>query len=137
MAAITASDRTITSSDLVINKLHQYREKFSDLEEIQTLYSIRGNRIRDLVNGIDTAVETSIITMLDAFFAATAAQTTTIASMSVSTVAKDIMGLRTMLSKKEVPMEDRILVVSPEVSALIAQAGILAGTEVAADAAVE
>jgi hypothetical protein len=57
--------------------------------------------------------------------------------MSVSTVAKDIMGLRTMLSKKEVPMEDRILVVSPEVSALIAQAGILAGTEVAADAAVE
>ena len=104
LAAITASDRTITSSDLVINKLHQYREKFSDLEEIQTLYSIKGNRIRDLVNGIDTAVETSIITMLDAFFAATAAQTTTIASMSVSTVAKDIMGLRTMLSKKEVPM---------------------------------
>jgi hypothetical protein len=137
LAAITASDRTITSSDLVINKLHNYREKFSDLEEIQTLYSIKGNRIRDLVNGIDTAVETSIITMLDAFFAATAAQTTTIASMSVSTVAKDIMGLRTMLSKKEVPMEDRILVVSPEVSALIAQAGILAGTEVAADAAVE
>jgi hypothetical protein len=137
LAAITASDRTITSSDLVINKLHQYREKFSDLEEIQTLYSIKGNRIRDLVNGIDTAVETSIITMLDAFFAATAAQTTTIASMSVSTVAKDIMGLRTILSKKEVPMEDRILVVSPEVSALIAQAGILAGTEVAADAAVE
>jgi hypothetical protein len=137
LAAITASDRTITKSDLVINKLHNYREKFSDLEEIQTLYSIKGNRIRDLVNGIDTAVETSIITMLDAFFAATAAQTTTIASMSVSTVAKDIMGLRTMLSKKEVPMEDRILVVSPEVSALIAQAGILAGTEVAADAAVE
>jgi hypothetical protein len=137
LAAITASDRTITSSDLVINKLHQYREKFSDLEEIQTLYSIKGNRIRDLVNGIDTAVETSIITMLDAFFAATAAQTTTIASMSVSTVAKDIMGLRTMLSKKEVPMEDRILIVSPEVSAIIAQAGILAGTEVAADAAVE
>ena len=137
MAAITASDRTITSSDLVINKLHQYREKFSDLEEIQTLYSIKGNRIRDLVNGIDTAVETSIITMLDAFFAATAAQTTTIASMSVSTVAKDIMGLRTMLSKADVPMEDSILVVSPEVSALIAQAGILAGTEVAADAAVE
>jgi hypothetical protein len=137
LAAITASDRTITKSDLVINKLHNYREKFSDLEEIQTLYSIKGNRIRDLVNGIDTAVETSIITMLDAFFAATATQTTTIASMSVSTVAKDIMGLRTMLSKKEVPMEDRILVVSPEVSALIAQAGILAGTEVAADAAVE
>jgi hypothetical protein len=137
LADITASDRTITKSDLVINKLHQYREKFSDLEEIQTLYSIKGNRVKDLVNGIDTAIETSIITMLDAFFAATSAQTTTIASMSVSTVAKDIMGLRTMLSKKEVPMEDRILIVSPEVSAIIAQAGILAGTEVAADAAVE
>lgn len=135
--AITAQDRVITSSDLVINKLHQYREKFSDLEEVQTLYSIRGNRIRDLVNGIETAVETSIITMLDAFFTATSAQTTTIASMSASTVAKDIMSLRTMLSKKEVPMEDRILVVSPEVSAVIAQAGILSGTEVAADAAVE
>jgi hypothetical protein len=122
---------------LVINKLHQYREKFSDLEEIQTLYSIKGNRVKDLVNGIETAVETSIITMLDAFFAATAAQTTTIASMSVSTVAKDIMGLRTKLSKAEVPMEDRILIVDPSVSAIIAQAGILAGTEVAADAAVE
>jgi hypothetical protein len=137
LADITASDRTITKSDLVINKLHQYREKFSDLEEIQTLYSIKGNRVKDLVNGIETAVETSIITMLDAFFAATAAQTTTIASMSVSTVAKDIMGLRTKLSKAEVPMEDRILIVDPSVSAIIAQAGILAGTEVAADAAVE
>lgn len=137
LADISASDRTVTSSDLVINKLHTYREKFSDLEEIQTLYSIKGNRVKDLVNAIDTAVEKSIITMLDAFFTATAAQTTTIASMSVSTIAKDIMKLRTMLSKKEVPMEDRILIVSPDVSAVIAQAGILAGTEVAADAAVE
>ena len=137
LADISASDRTVTSSDLVINKLHTYREKFSDLEEIQTLYSIKGNRVKDLVNAIDTAVEKSIITMLDAFFTATSAQTTTIASMSASTVAKDIMGLRTMLSKKEVPMEDRILIVSPDVSAVIAQAGILSGTEVAADAVVE
>ena len=137
LADISASDRTVTSSDLVINKLHTYREKFSDLEEIQTLYSIKGNRVKDLVNAIDTAVEKSIITMLDAFFTATSAQTTTIASMSASTVAKDIMGLRTMLSKKEVPMEDRILIVSPDVSAVIAQAWILSGTEVAADAAVE
>ena len=91
---ITASDRTITHSDLVINKLHQYREKFSDLEEIQTLYSIKGNRVKDLVEGIDTAVETSIITMLDAFFTAHSSQVTTIASMSVSTVAKDIIGLK-------------------------------------------
>ena len=134
---ITASDRTITHSDLVINKLHQYREKFSDLEEIQTLYSIKGNRVKDLVEGIDTAVETSIITMLDAFFTAHSSQVTTIASMSVSTVAKDIMGLRTQLSKAEVPMDNRILIVSPEVSAVIAQAGILSGTEVAADSIVE
>ena len=135
---ITASDRTITHSDLVINKLHQYREKFSDLEEIQTLYSIKGNRLRDLLNGIDTAVETSIITMLDAFFTTNSStNVVTISSMSVSSVAKDIMSLRTKLSEKEVPMEDRILVVDPAVSAVIAQAGILTGTEVAADAAVE
>ena len=136
-ADITASDRTITHSDLVINKLHQYREKFSDLEEIQTLYNIGSERMKDLVNGIDEAVETSIITMLDAYFTAHSSQVQTIASMSVSTVAKDIMGLRTALSKKDVPMNNRILVVSPDVSAVIAQAGILAGTEVAADAAVE
>ena len=62
---ITASDRTITYSSLVVNKLHQYREKFSDLEEIQTLYSIKGGRIQDLLEGMDTAVESSIISMLD------------------------------------------------------------------------
>lgn len=136
-ADITASDRTITHSDLVINKLHQYREKFSDLEDIQTLYSISGERMKDLLEGIDTAVETSIITMLDAYFTAHSSQVTTIASMSTSTVAKDIMGLRTALSKKDVPMDNRILVVSPDVSAVICQAGILSGTEVAADAVVE
>lgn len=134
---ITASDRTITHSDLVINKLHQYREKFSELEDIQTLYNISGERMKDLMEGIDTAVETSIITMLDAYFTAHSGQVTTIASMSTSTVAKDIMWLRTALSKKDVPMDNRILVVSPDVSAVICQAGILSGTEVAADAAVE
>jgi hypothetical protein len=108
------------------------------LEEIQTLYSIKGNRLRDLLNGIDTAVETSIITMLDAFFTTNSStNVVTISSMSVSSVAKDIMSLRTKLSEKEVPMEDRILIVDPAVSAVIAQAGILTGTEVAADAAVE
>ena len=136
-ADITASDRTITHSDLVINKLHQYREKFSDLEDIQTLYNISGERMKDLMEGIDNAVETSIITMLDAYFTAHSGQVTTIASMSTSTVAKDIMGLRTALSKKDVPMDNRILVVSPDVSAVICQAGILSGTEVAADAVVD
>ena len=47
------------------------------------------------------------------------------------------MALRTKLSEKEVPMDNRILIVSPAVSAIIAQAGIVAGTEVAADAAIE
>lgn len=134
---ITATDRTITSSDLVINKLHQYREKFSDLEEIQTLYSIRGNRIRDLLEGIDTAVEGSIIALLDAFFVAHASQVETITSMSVSSIAGDIMTLRTDLSEKEVPMDNRILIVSPKVSAYIAQAGILQGTQVIGDSVVE
>jgi hypothetical protein len=137
IADITASDRTVTHSTLAINKLHQYREKFSDLEEIQTLYSIQGNRLNDLLNGMDTAVEQSIITMLDAFFLAHSSNVVSESTLTAANVAEKIMKLRTKLSEKEVPMENRILVVSPAVSAIIAQAGILAGTEVAADAAVE
>lgn len=137
IADITASDRTVTHSTLAINKLHQYREKFSDLEEIQTLYSIQGNRLNDLLNGMDTAVEQSIITMLDAFFLAHSGQVISESTLTAANVAEKIMKLRTKLSEKEVPMENRILVVSPAASAIIAQAGILAGTEVAADAAVE
>ncbi len=139
IADISASDRTVTHSDLVVNKLHQYREKFSDLEEIQTLYSIRGNRLQDLLNGMDTAVEQSIITMLDAFFSTygSGSNIITKSTMTTANVAENIMELRTKLSEKEVPMENRILVVSPAVSAVIAQAGIIAGTEVAADSAVE
>jgi hypothetical protein len=137
IADITASDRTVTHSDLVVNKLHQYREKFSDLEEIQTLYSIKGNRLQDLLNGMDTAVESSIITMLDAFFTAHSGQVISESTLTAANVAEKIMALRTKLSEKEVPMDNRILVVSPAVSAIIAQAGIVAGTEVAADSAVE
>lgn len=137
IADISASDRTVTHSTLSINKLHQYREKFSDLEEIQTLYSIQGNRLSDLLNGMDTAVEQSIITMLDAFFLAHSSNVVSESTLTTANVAEKIMKLRTKLSEKEVPMENRILVVSPAVSAIIAQAGILTGTEVAADAAVE
>ena len=137
IADITASDRTVTHSTLSINKLHQYREKFSDLEEIQTLYSIKGERLNDLLNGMDTAVEQSIITMLDAFFTAHSSNVVSESSLTTSDVAAKIMKLRTKLSEKEVPMENRILVVSPSVSAIIAQAGILTGTEVAADSIVE
>jgi len=137
IADITASDRTVTHSDLVVNKLHQYREKFSDLEEIQTLYSIKGNRLQDLLNGMDTAVESSIITMLDAFFLAHSGQVVSESTLTAANVAEKIMALRTKLSEKEVPMDNRILVVSPAASAVIAQAGIVSGTEVAADAAIE
>ena len=136
IADITASDRTVTHSDLVVNKLHQYREKFSDLEEIQTLYSIRGSRLTDLLNGMDTAVESSIITMLDAFFTTHSGQVISESTLTAANVAEKIMALRTKLSEKEVPMENRILVVSPAVSAVIAQAGIVSGTETAADAAI-
>ena len=136
---ITATDRTITHSTLTINKLHQYREKFSDLEEIQTLYSIRGNRVNDLVEGMDTAIEQSIISMLDAHLSTyeSGANIITKATLTTSNVAENIMELRTKLSEKEVPMNNRILIVSPKVSAVIAQAGILQGTEVAANGAIE
>lgn len=139
IADITASDRTIGYSSLVINKLHQYREKFSDLEEIQTLYSIKGGRVQDLLEGMDTAVETSIIGMLDAHLSTyeSGANIITKATLTTSNVAENIMELRTKLSEKEVPMDNRILIVSPKVSAVIAQAGILQGTEVAANGAIE
>ena len=139
IADITATDRTVGYSTLTINKLHQYREKFSDLEEIQTLYSIKGERLNDLLNGMDTAVESSIITMLDAWFDSygSGSNIITESTLTTSNVAEKIMALRTKLSEKEVPMENRILIVSPAVSAVIAQAGILQGTELAANGAVE
>ena len=137
---ITASDRTMSYSQLAINKLHQYREKFSDLEEIQTAYSIKGERMADLVEGMETAVEGSIITMIDAFFTATSAtlnNVVTAATFNVNNCANIIMKLRTLMSKKELPMKWRILVVSPEVSGVLAQAKILAGTESGVDGIVE
>ena len=101
-------------SQLAINKLHQYREKFSDLEEIQTAYSIKGERMADLVEGMETAVEGSIITMIDAFFTATSAtlnNVITATTFNVNNCANIIMKLRTLMSKKELPMKWRILVV--------------------------
>ena len=139
-ADITASDRTMTYSQLVVNKLHQYREKFSDLEEIQTLYSIKGERMYDLVEGMETAIEGSIIAMIDAFFTATSAtlnNVITAATFNVNNCANILMKLRTLMSKKELPMSWRILVVSPEVSGVLAQAKILSATESGVDAAVD
>ena len=127
---ITASDRTMSYS----------REKFSDLEEIQTAYSIKGERMADLVEGMETAVEGSIITMIDAFFTATSAtlnNVITASTFNVNNCANIIMKLRTLMSKKELPMKWRILVVSPEVSGVLAQAKILAGTESGVDGIVE
>ena len=139
IADITATDRTIGYSSLVINKLHQYREKFSDLEEIQTLYSIKGGRIQDLLEGMDTAVESSIISMLDAHLSTygSGSNIITKATLTTANVAENIMELRTKLSEKEVPMYKRVLVVSPDVSAFITTAKILSGTEDAAKAAIE
>ena len=131
-ADITASDRTMSYSSLQVNKLHQYREKFSDLEEIQTLYSIKGERLYDLMEGMDAAVETSIIALLDAFFTATSATLNNVISattFNVNNCANILMKLRTKMSKKELPMKWRILVVSPEVSWVLAQAKILSATE--------
>lgn len=140
IADITASDRTMSYSQLAVNKLHQYREKFSDLEEIQTAYSIKGERMADLVEGMETAVEGSIITMIDAFFTATSStlnNVITASTFNVNNCANIIMKLRTKMSKKELPMKWRILVVSPEVSGVLAQAKILAGTESGVDGIVE
>ena len=137
---ITASDRNMTYSQLAVNKLHQYREVFSDLEEIQTLYSIKGERMYDLVEGMETAIEGSIIAMIDAFFTATSAtlnNVITAATFNVNNCANLLMKLRTLMSKKELPMSWRILVVSPEVSGVLAQAKILANTESGVDAAVD
>lgn len=137
---ITASDRTITYSSLVVNKLHQYREKFSDLEEIQTLYSIKGERMYDLVEGMENAIEGSIITLLDAFFTATSStlnNVITAATFNVNNCANILMKLRTKMSQKELPMKWRILVVSPEVSGVLAQAHILSATESGVDAVVD
>ena len=134
VADIDVSYREITYSSLAINKLHVYREKFSDLEEVQTLYSIKGERMYDLVEGMETAVEESIIAMLDAFFTATSANVVEAATFNVNNCANILMKLRTKMSKKELPMKWRILVVSPEISGVLAQAKILAATESGVDA---
>ena len=101
---ISASDRTTTTSQLVINKLHQYREVYSDLEEIQTAYSINGERTKDLIEGMETAVEKSIITMLDAFFTATSSNVVTATTVNVNNITNIFMKMRTKMSKKELPM---------------------------------
>lgn len=133
---ITISARTITKDVLKIDTLHNYGEKFSDLEEIQTLYSINSNRMKDMVTAFNTTSEKTIIANLDAEATATHIATVSGGAVAPNNVASVIMKLRTKLSEAEIDYSNRVLVVSPALSACIAQAGILAGTNVAADGAV-
>lgn len=135
---ITASERVVTKSELKIDKLHRYREKFSELEEIQTAYLIEGNRMEDLISAEEVVVEKGAIAVIDAMLAANAGQVIPAAvALDETNIAKEIMKLRTLLSKKEVPMAGRKLIVSPEISGIIAMAKILTGTDDGSKAAID
>ena len=135
---ITASERVVTKSELKIDKLHRYREKFSDLEEIQTAYLIEENRMKDLISAEEEVVEKGAIAVIDAMLAANAGQViSAAAALDETNIAKEIMKLRTLLSKKEVPMAGRKLIVSPEISGMIAMAKILTGTDDGSKAAID
>lgn len=135
---ITASERVVTKSELKIDKLHRYREKFSELEEIQTAYLIEGNRMEDLISAEEVVVEKGAIAVIDAMLAANSGQViSAAAALDETNIAKEIMKLRTLLSKKEVPMAGRKLVVSPEISGIIAMAKILTGTDDGSKAAID
>ena len=135
---ITASERVVTKSELKIDKLHRYREKFSELEEIQTAYLIEGNRMEDLISAEEVVVEKGAIAVIDAMLAANAGQViSAAAALDETNIAKEIMKLRTLLSKKEVPMAGRKLIVSPEISGIIAMAKILTGTDDGSKAAID
>ncbi len=135
---ITASERVVTKSELKIDKLHRYREKFSELEEIQTAYLIEGNRMEDLISAEEVVVEKGAIAVIDAMLAANSGQViSAAAALDENNIGKEIMKLRTLLSKKEVPMAGRKLIVSPEISGIIAMAKILTGTDDGSKAAID
>ena len=135
---IPASERNVGKSELKVDKLHRYREKFSQLEEIQTAYLIKGNRMQDLLTAMNEAVEKGILATIDAMLAANAGQViSAAAALDETNIAKEIMKLRTLLSKKEVPMAGRKLIVSPEISGIIAMAKILTGTDDGSKAAID
>lgn len=135
---IPATERVITKSELKVDRLHDYLEQFSELEEIQTAYLIKSNRMADLMVAVETEFEKGIIKVIDAMLLANASQVINAsATLDETNIAKEIMKLRTALSKKDIPMDDRILIVSPEVSALIAMAKILNGTDDASQAAID
>ena len=135
---IDFSPRNIWPEELKVNKLHRYAEEFSKLEEIQTTYNIGSERMNDLVAAINTSVEKWIIQVVDATILANAStnKLTANAKITKDNVAEEVIRLRNALSKKEVPMEGRFLLVSPDISGIIALAQILNGTDAGANAAI-
>jgi len=126
---ITATDRVITKDTLVVNKFHRFREKVSSLEEVQTLYNIKDARRSSLLVGIDNVVEKGILQVLETNFATTAGQAQVITgNIDKTTITDAILSAKSKLEEAEV-WDDCVLVVTPKVATIIAQAQILNGTE--------
>jgi len=126
---ITATDRVITKDTLVVNKFHRFREKISSLEEVQTLYNIKDARRSSLLVGIDNVVEKGILQVLETNFATTAGQAQVITgNIDTTTITDAILDAKAKLEEAEV-WDDCVLVVTPKVATIIAQAKILNSTE--------
>lgn len=136
---IQISDRNVKKSSLKVDKIHSYWEEYSTLEEIQTTYNIGSERMKDLIVAMDEAVEKGLIKVIDAMVLANKAtnELTATAKLTVDNISTEVMRLRTAMSKKEIPMSGRKLIVSPEISSLIAMAKILNGTDDASKAAID
>lgn len=139
LEAIAISDRNIKKSSLKVDKIHSYGEEYSTLEEIQTTYKIGSERMEDLRVAMDEAVEKGLIKVIDAMILANKStnELTATAKLTAENIAAEVMRLRTAMSKKEIPMKGRKLIVGPEISALIAMAKILSGTDDASKAAID
>lgn len=138
LGAIDISDRNIKKSSLKVDKIHEYGEAYSSLEEIQTAYSIGSERMKDLKVAIDVVVEKGIIQVIDAMILANAGnKLTATATLTAENIAENIMALRTAMSKKEIPFVWRRLIVGPKISALIAMAKIINGTDDGSKAAID
>nr|DAT12413.1 MAG TPA: coat protein [Caudoviricetes sp.] len=104
LGAIDISDRNIKKSSLKVDKIHEYGEAYSSLEEIQTAYSIGSERMKDLKVAIDVVVEKGIIQVIDAMILANAGnKLAATATLTADNIAENIMALRTAMSKKEIP----------------------------------
>lgn len=139
LETIAISGRGVKKTSLKVDKLHNYGEEYSSLEEIQTTYNIGSERMKDLKVAIDEVVEKGLIKVIDAMVLAnkTTNELTATAKLTVDNISTEVMRLRTAMSKKEIPMSGRKLIVSPDISALIAMAKILNGTDDASQAAID